>query len=197
MTTYCVFHVGDRRIGVAMANVREIIEPHQIVTTPVPLTPPFLHGLFNLRGQIFPYLDLARFVGAQETPAAPAGHLRPSDAPAGYRAIVVEHGQFRFATPGRRIDTVDADPATFEPVPDAALHPALDAQARTQYGNFHVLQLDRLEACLVQSLKPIAVAQPIPAPATVATPDTDPVQTATSAADPEPPATASTAPKPL
>jgi purine-binding chemotaxis protein CheW len=145
MTSYCVFNVGERRVGIAMAHVREIIEPHQIVPTPIPLTPPFVHGLFNLRGQVLPYLDLSRFVGVEETPAAASGR--------DVRAVVVERGNLRFATTGRRIDTIEADPGTFQPLAGAALHPALDAEARTEFGSFQVLHLDRLEACLSQSLK--------------------------------------------
>lgn len=144
MTSYCVFNVGEQRIGIAMAHVREIIEPQLVVPTPIPLTPAFVHGLFNLRGQVLPYLDLSPFVGAQEKPAA----LGRDD-----RAVVVERDNLRFATTGRRIDTVEADPAAFVPLEGAALYPALDAEARTEYGTFQIIHLDRLEACLGQSLK--------------------------------------------
>lgn len=150
MTSYCVFNVGERRIGIAMAHVREIIERHLVVPTPVPLTPPFVHGLFNLRGQVFPYLDLSTFVGGQaDSGSAPAKAGAKSEE----RAIVVEHGNFRFATLGRRIDTIEADPTSFEPVADGAVYPALQAEARTEYGSFEIVHLDRLEACLSQSLK--------------------------------------------
>jgi chemotaxis signal transduction protein len=144
MNSYCVFNVGERRVGIPLAHVREIIEPHLAVATPVPLTPPFVHGLFNLRGQVLPYLDLAPFIGAEEK----SPPLAPGD-----RAVIVERGQLRFATTGRRIDTVEADPTTFAPLENAALYPALDAEADTDYGRFHVIHLDRLEACLCQSLK--------------------------------------------
>jgi len=144
MTSYCVFNVGERRVGIALDHVREIIEHHLVVPTPIPLTPPFVHGLFNLRGQVLPYIDLAPFVGAQEKAGAPSREDR---------AVVVERGNLRFATTGQRIDTVEADPSTFTPLPSAALHPALDAEATTDHGNFQVIHLDRLEACLSQNLK--------------------------------------------
>ena len=144
MTSYCVFNVGERRVGIALDHVREIIEPRLVVPTPIPLTPSFVHGLFNLRGQVLPYLDLSPFVGAKDTAPAP----RPDE-----RAVIVERGQLRFATTGRRIDTVEADPSTFAPLENAALLPALDGEASTDYGRFHVIHLDRLEACLTQSLK--------------------------------------------
>jgi chemotaxis signal transduction protein len=144
MTSYCVFNVGEKRIGIAMSNVREIIEPHLVVPTPIPLTPPFVHGLFNLRGQVLTCLDLSPFVGAEAKPTTPGQEDR---------AVIVERGNLRFATNARRIDTVEADPDKFVPLAGAALHPALDAEARTEHGRFQVIHLDRLEACLGQSLR--------------------------------------------
>ena len=158
MISYCVFHVGESRIGIPLAHVREIIEPQLIVPTPIPLTPAFVHGLFNLRGQILPYVDLTPFIGAPSkaaTPAIPRAHEARD-----LRAVIVERGQFRFATPGRRVDTIDADPAQFEPLEGAALYPALEAEAHTEYGRFRVIHLDRLEACLGQSLKQMETANP-------------------------------------
>ena len=64
MNFYCVFNIGDQRVGINMANVREIIEQGAIEPVPVPLAPDFFHGLFNLRGQVLPLLDLGPFVGA-------------------------------------------------------------------------------------------------------------------------------------
>lgn len=144
MTTYCVFNVGDRRIGIAMTNVREIVEHQYVDPTPIPLTPAFVQGLFNLRGQVLPYVDLSTFVG-EKSPARPP--VRDD------RAVIVERGELRFATTGRRIDTVEADPTTFVPLKEAALYPALDAEAQTEFGTFQVIHLDRLEACMGQSMK--------------------------------------------
>ena len=144
MTSYCVFNVGERRIGIALSSVREIIEHHLIVPTRIPLTPAFVHGLFNLRGQVLPYLDLSTFVGAEDQATTPERNDR---------AVIVERGPLRFATTGRRIDTIEADPETFQPLESGALFPALDAEARTEFGTFQVIHLDRLEACLGQSLK--------------------------------------------
>lgn len=77
MSSYCVFNVNERRVGIPLEHVREIIEHQLIAPTPIPLTPPFLHGLFNLRGQVLPFLDLSTFVGAQEKPRArPPGARR-------------------------------------------------------------------------------------------------------------------------
>lgn len=147
MSSYCVFNVNERRVGIPLEHVREIIEHQLIAPTPIPLTPPFLHGLFNLRGQVLPFLDLSTFVGAQEKAAAPGRQER---------AVIVERGSLRFATLGRRIDTIEADPEKITPLEPGSPHPALDGEASTDYGRFHVIHLDRLEACLVQSLKQTA-----------------------------------------
>jgi chemotaxis signal transduction protein len=144
MTSYCVFNVGERRVAIELTYVREIIEHPLVVPTPIPLTPQFVHGLFNLRGQVLPHLDLSPFVGAKETPAVPGRDDR---------AVIVERGNLRFATTGQKIDTVEVDASTFTPLENAALLPALDVEANTDYGRFHVIHLDRLEACLGHSLK--------------------------------------------
>jgi purine-binding chemotaxis protein CheW len=142
MDSFCVFNIGEQRVGINMRHVREIIEHSAVECVPVPLAPGFLRGLFNLRGQIMPLLDLTQFVGAGPSP------LRAGD-----RALIVERGDFRFATTGQRIDTVNVDASALKPVADAALYPALDAAATSERGDFHVIHLDRLEACLAQSLK--------------------------------------------
>lgn len=181
MTSYCVFNVGDRRIGLPMTSVREILETELVSPTPLPLVPSYVHGLFNLRGQVLPFLDLAPFVGA--TRPAVAG---PSD-----RAVIIERGKFRFGTLGQRIDTLAVAPDQLRPLADAALHPALDAEAQTLRGNFHIVHLDRLEACLSQALHhnythPELVAPAVTAPAQAA-PAPAPAPAALAV---EPPATA-------
>ena len=145
MTAYCVFEVGNRRVGLPMAHVREIIEQEAVSPVSVPLAPEFVLGLFNLRGQVVPFLDLAPFVGAIRSGASSGAAVD--------RALVVERGDFRFATIGDRIDTIEVDPTTFQPLADAALFPALDAEAQTEGGNFQVIHLDRLEACLGHAMK--------------------------------------------
>ena len=52
------FKVSDQILGIPVQQVQEIL-PLQTVTR-VPLAPPFLHGLLNLRGQIVTVIDLRR-----------------------------------------------------------------------------------------------------------------------------------------
>jgi purine-binding chemotaxis protein CheW len=55
-STYCTFHVDDLVFGVDTAVVQEIIRFHEL--TPVPLAPPAVKGLINLRGSIVTAIDL-------------------------------------------------------------------------------------------------------------------------------------------
>jgi purine-binding chemotaxis protein CheW len=53
---YSTFYLNDICFGVPIENVQEFLE-HQIVTR-VPLAPPVLPGIINLRGQILTTIDL-------------------------------------------------------------------------------------------------------------------------------------------
>ncbi|HEX6674919.1 MAG TPA: chemotaxis protein CheW [Actinomycetes bacterium] len=54
----CTFKVGDRWLGIEVARVQEILRARP--ATPVPLAPPVVAGLVNLRGQIVTAVDLRR-----------------------------------------------------------------------------------------------------------------------------------------
>lgn len=53
---YLTFKLGDELFAVNVANIKEVLEVPRI--TRVPRMPPFLNGVFNLRGNIIPILDL-------------------------------------------------------------------------------------------------------------------------------------------
>ena len=53
---FCTFHVGSLFMGVDVLEVQEVIR-HQEMTR-VPLSPPEVKGLINLRGQIVTAIDL-------------------------------------------------------------------------------------------------------------------------------------------
>lgn len=63
------FTLGTERCAVRIASVREILSVPR--TTPVPLTPPFVHGVMNLRGAVVPVIDLGLRLGL-----APAARTR-------------------------------------------------------------------------------------------------------------------------
>jgi purine-binding chemotaxis protein CheW len=57
----CTFTLGDSLFGVDVTNVQEVIR-WQGVTT-VPLAPPTIRGLINLRGQIVTAIDMRARLG--------------------------------------------------------------------------------------------------------------------------------------
>lgn len=73
MSQYSTFYVGDRRFGLPILTVREIIRACE--TTPVPLAPRRVRGLINLRGQIVTILDLAVRLGIPDRGAAPESNV--------------------------------------------------------------------------------------------------------------------------
>jgi len=61
---YLTFLLGGEMFAVAILNVKEIIEYGNL--TEIPMMPPFIRGVINLRGSVVPVIDLAaRFGGAE------------------------------------------------------------------------------------------------------------------------------------
>jgi purine-binding chemotaxis protein CheW len=54
---YCVFRSGRERFSLTVLDVEEVVDWPRV--TRVPLGPPFLMGVFNLRGSIVPVIDIA------------------------------------------------------------------------------------------------------------------------------------------
>src|SRR5580693_4524805 len=54
---YCVFRAGRERFCLPVLEVEEVVD--WPLVTRVPLGPPFLMGVFNLRGTIIPAVDIA------------------------------------------------------------------------------------------------------------------------------------------
>jgi purine-binding chemotaxis protein CheW len=63
---FCTFFLGGYVFGVPVEQVREVIRYQEI--TRVPLVPPVVRGLINLRGQIITAIDLRRRLGLSELP---------------------------------------------------------------------------------------------------------------------------------
>jgi purine-binding chemotaxis protein CheW len=77
---FVTFVVGDEVFAVDLAPVQEIIRVPEVVA--VPMAPPSLDGLANLRGKILPIISLRRIFGFEE---------RPYDDTT--RAVVIDLGQ--------------------------------------------------------------------------------------------------------
>lgn len=54
---YLTFYLGKEVYGIAVENVKEVIEYNQIYK--IPLVPDFINGVINLRGEIIPVIDLS------------------------------------------------------------------------------------------------------------------------------------------
>ena len=105
----CTFHLGDGSFALPVGAVREVLRPPRL--TPVPLAPPDVIGVANLRGQIVPVLDLRLRLGVDASKeAAHVLVLRVSDAVFGVAVDSVG-------------DVVEVDRSAFEPVPE---HVAVD-----------------------------------------------------------------------
>jgi purine-binding chemotaxis protein CheW len=63
---FCTFLLGGHYFGVDVLRVQEVIR-HQEMTR-VPLAPPVVRGLINLRGQIVTALDLRRRLDLPDRP---------------------------------------------------------------------------------------------------------------------------------
>jgi purine-binding chemotaxis protein CheW len=58
---WVTFYLAEELLAVRVEDVQEVL--HQQPLTPVPLAPPHILGLLNLRGQIMPAVDLRRRLG--------------------------------------------------------------------------------------------------------------------------------------
>jgi purine-binding chemotaxis protein CheW len=65
---YCTFYLGDYCFGLDVLKVQEIIRYQEM--TRVPLAPPEVRGLINLRGQIVTAIDLRRRLEMPDRPAS-------------------------------------------------------------------------------------------------------------------------------
>jgi len=63
---FCTFLLDGHLFGVPVSAVQEVIRFQSM--TPVPLAPPPVEGLINLRGQIVPALDLRRRLSLGKRP---------------------------------------------------------------------------------------------------------------------------------
>jgi len=58
---YLTFLVGQESLAISISDVNEIIEISNV--THVPMTPDYIHGVINLRGNVVPVVDLSARLG--------------------------------------------------------------------------------------------------------------------------------------
>ena len=110
----CTFHLDPYLFGLDVSVVQEVMV--QPVITKVPLTPPSVRGVINLRGQIVTALDLRRRL---DLPPA-AGHAAPVSL-----VVKAEQEAVSFLV-DRAGDVVEVDEAEFERPPETLQGAAKD-----------------------------------------------------------------------
>jgi purine-binding chemotaxis protein CheW len=65
---FLTFKLGEDVFAIEIAPIREILEYPNITT--IPLTPAFVRGVMNVRGNVVPVIDLALRLGNQRTEIA-------------------------------------------------------------------------------------------------------------------------------
>lgn len=104
--SYCTFNLDGLFFGVEVLEVQEVIRFQRM--TKVPLAPPVVSGLINLRGQVVTAIDLRRRLGMPERPAGMEPMnvvVRTEDGPVSL--LVDDIG-----------DVLEVDDAAFEPPPE-------------------------------------------------------------------------------
>lgn len=104
---YCTFFLGPHYFGVDVMKVQEVLRGQPM--TRVPLAPPVVRGLMNLRGQIVTALDLRRRMQMPELAAerVPANVIVGTDA--GPISLLVDDVS----------DVLTVPDADFEPPPES------------------------------------------------------------------------------
>ncbi len=62
---YLTFSAGNKNLAISILDVKEIIEISMI--TDVPMTPDYIRGVINLRGNVVPVIDLSARLGQQSS----------------------------------------------------------------------------------------------------------------------------------
>jgi purine-binding chemotaxis protein CheW len=131
---WCTFTVADRLCGLEVTRVQEVLRPTPV--TRLPLAPPAVRGLLNLRGRIVPAVDLRLVLGLPPAPNGTAGgHLIVFDGASPVSLVVDAIG-----------DVQRAEGTVVLPVPHTLDGPARDLVAGAvplPDGLLLVLDLDR------------------------------------------------------
>lgn len=101
----CTFHLGSLFLGVEVSRVQEVLRQQEM--TRVPLAPPAVCGLINLRGQIVPAIELRECLQLEpRAEGAPAMNVVVYTADGAVSLLVDEVG-----------DVIELSSADFEAAP--------------------------------------------------------------------------------
>lgn len=65
---FASFRLGEAELAISISSLQEVVNFPEAVTK-VPLAPPFLMGLFNLRGMVTPIVDMGRLLNIETAPS--------------------------------------------------------------------------------------------------------------------------------
>lgn len=127
---YGSFHLGQTELALPVAALQEVVN-YPAAVTRVPLAPPHLLGLFNLRGTLIPIVDLCQLLRLPGDRARPAGKI-----------AIVELGEARvgllFDGTGEILRVPAAQKVAFEPPANGV---AVIAGALKLNGGERILQI--------------------------------------------------------
>lgn len=85
---YVLFRLCDEEYGLPIASVRSIIRYEE--PTPVPYAPEGVEGVFNLRGQVLPLIDLGRRLRGESIAPTPTSRIIVADSELGPVGLAVD-----------------------------------------------------------------------------------------------------------
>src|SRR6266576_4489922 len=103
---FCTFYLDKLLFGVESQEIQEVIR--YLDLTEVPLAPPAIHGLMNLRGQIVTAVDLRRRLELEPRPENMTAMGVVVRTPEGAVSLLVDEIG----------DVVEVEEASFEPPPE-------------------------------------------------------------------------------
>lgn len=133
---FLVVRAGPRRVGLALENLVEVLEPP--VALPVPSAEPALRGVIPVRQMLLPLVSLDALLSGTACGSAPA------DA-----AVLVQVGEVRFCLEVDAAESV-AHEATLPVPPDAAM-PWAAAIALRPDGHIPLLDLGAIGSRLAEA----------------------------------------------
>lgn len=131
---FCTFNLDGLWCGIAVERVQEVISAQ--IITPVPLAPPNVAGLINLRGQITSVIDLRPDLGIQALPDSALPMVVARSGGAAVALLVDEMGE-----------VVEATERAFEFAPGnlpAAQRVLVPKVCKFAEGLLHVLDVDQV-----------------------------------------------------
>ncbi|WP_028048030.1 chemotaxis protein CheW [Cellulomonas sp. URHE0023] len=137
MSQYVTFTLDGRLYGIDVVRVQEALRSH--TRTRVPLSPPTIAGLVNLRGQVVLTIDLRTRLGLPGRSAL--------DEP--MMVVVQVAGEAVSLLVDEIGDVVDVGPASFETPPDtldAVMRPLIRGAHKLDEGLLLVLDVDQTVA---------------------------------------------------